>query len=278
MEQHLERFRTEVRGSGDEPRLDYAALLIAAGEYPDLHTARYIADLDAMAEEVQQNTPAGATPRMLAGAIRRHLFEKLGFRGNQDDYYDPRNSYLNDVIERRTGIPISLAAVFLEVARRVGLDAAGVSYPRHFLVKYRDGAAEWLVDAFLGGEEFSADEFRDRLVRGGGADEQTASYFLAGVTRRQILARMLLNLKMIYLEREDFPRALRVQEYTLALNPWSFTDIRDRGVLRGQTGDITGALTDLETYLAHAGPSDDTATVRRMVAGLRDTEGQDRPL
>ena len=135
----LDAFTAEVRRPDAELRLDRAALLIAAGEYHGLDIERYVALLDEIGARALALAPAGASPRGLAGAVREHLFHDLGFRGNEEDYYDARNSYLNEVITRRTGIPISLAAVFLEVARRVGLDAAGVSYPRHCLVKYWDG-------------------------------------------------------------------------------------------------------------------------------------------
>ena len=265
----LEAFTAEVRRPDAELHLDRASLLIAKGEYSDLDIASWIARLDELAGGVSARIPPSARPRERAQAVRRHLFDDLGFHGNEAEYYDPRNSYLNDVLERRTGIPISLAAVFLEVARRVGLEATGVGYPRHFLVKYRDGDQEWIVDPFHGGGEVPAREIRDHLVREGATAEHVADYYLAAVTRRQMLTRMLTNLKLIYTNREDWERALRVQEYLVALAPWSFADIRDRGALRGQAGDIPGALSDLETYLEHAHDAEDAPSVRRMVDHLR---------
>lgn len=267
MDSPLEAFAAEVRRADNELRLDRAALLIAAGEYADLPIEMYIARLDEIAAAVL--VPRHVSPRAIAHAVRQHLFHELGFHGNEEDYYDPRNSYLNQVLLRRTGIPISLAAVFLEVARRVGLDVAGVSYPQHFLVKYRDGDQEWIVDPFHRGAEFSGEQFRAQLAGQGHAPDHAVDYYLSAVTRRQILTRMLTNLKIIYLEREDFRRALRTQEYLVALTPWSFTDIRDRGVLRARIGDVPGALADLETYLAHAEGADDAAAVEQAIARLR---------
>ena len=265
----LDGFTAEVRRPDAELRLDRAALLIAAGEYHGLDIERYVALLDEIGARALALAPAGASPRGLAGAVREHLFHDLGFRGNEEDYYDARNSYLNEVLTRRTGIPISLAAVFLEVARRVGLDAAGVSYPRHFLVKYWDGGREWIVDPFHGGEEFPVEQLREHLVRRGTMPDRVLDYHLSAVTRRQMLTRMLTNLKMVYLAAEDYERALRIQEYMLAVNPWSFRDIHDRGMLRGRTGDIPGAVEDLETYLAHTDNAEDAVAVRRLVERLR---------
>ncbi|MFN8558592.1 MAG: transglutaminase-like domain-containing protein [Dehalococcoidia bacterium] len=268
----LSEFAAEVRVADERLRLDRAALLIATAEYPDLHVDEELGRLDALAVGVE-HPGSGAPPRDLAAAVRRYLFDELGFRGNEGDYYDPRNSYLNVVITRRTGIPIALSVLFMEVARRAGLDAAGVGYPGHFLVKYRDGDQEWIVDPFHGGEEFPAEGVRAHLARRGEVDEGAIAYYLAAVTRRQTLTRMLINLKMIYLNGGDVARALRTQEYLLAVNPWSFDDIRDRGLLRARTGDRDGAVTDLETYLAHGAPGDDAATIAETLRRLRAGRG-----
>lgn len=269
----LEDFAAEVRQPDAEVRLDRAALLIAAGEYPDLALDAAIARLDELAEGVMRLASPGAAARDVAAAIRQHLFAHLGFHGNAQEYYDPRNSYLNDVLTRRTGIPITLAAVWLEVARRLGLDGAGVSYPRHFLVKYRDGDEERVVDPFHEGAESALADLRDHLVREGATAERVAEYYLAAVTRRQMLTRMLTNLKLVYSHARDDRRALRVQEYLLALTPWSFEDMRDRGVLRARTGDVEGGIADLETYLHHNDAADDAASVRRFLQRLRGGTG-----
>lgn len=265
----LETFAGEVRRADTELNLGRAALLIAAGEYPDLSVQMCLDLLDEIAAGVAQALPPDPSPRAIAHAVRRRLFHDLDFHGNQTAYDDPRNSYLNEVLFRRTGIPISLATVFLEVARRVGLDAAGVSYPQHFLVKYHDDGREWIVDVFHRGEEFSGDELRAHLMRRRSTPEHMVEYYLSAVTRRQLLTRMLNNLKILYTEGADHHRALRIQEYLLAINPWSFDEIRDRGLLRERAGDIAGAIIDLETYLTHAGTVDDAARIQDMVERLR---------
>jgi regulator of sirC expression with transglutaminase-like and TPR domain len=264
----LQSFATEVRRSDADLDLGHAALLIAAGEYSELSIEAAHALLDEIAARVAMLVTPAMSPRERAQAISRRLFWELDFRGNEEDYYDPRNSYLNDVLIRRRGIPISLSAVFLEVARRVGLEAHGVSYPTHFLVKYEHEGEEWILDPFNRGGEVPGVQIRAAMGARGWPPDRI-DYILSGVTRRQMLARMLLNLKQIYLHGEDHARALRIQEYLLALNPWSFEDIRDRGILRANTGDADGALTDLQTYLEHAGPAEDLAAVREMVERLR---------
>ncbi len=264
----LAAFEAEVRRTDVGPRLDRAALLIAAGEYPALDIERSLAVLDALATGIAALLPPSPTAAQIAEGIRRGLFTALGFRGNTEHYYDPRNSYLNDVLERRVGLPITLSVVYLEVARRLGLDAAGVAYPRHFLVKYHDGAGDWLVDPWHGGETVSMDRFRVRVREDGQVAENVADYHLAAVTTRQLLTRLLTNLKLVYLQQRDDPRALRILGYLLALSPWSFEDLRDRGALRARMGDLAGALADLEAYLAHA-PEADAAQVRRLVEHLR---------
>ena len=268
MTETLDVFAAEVRRPDAELDLGRAALLIAAGEYSELSIETAHALLEEIAAGIAAHVTPGMSPRERAFAIRRRLFVDLDFRGNEEEYYDPRNSYLNDVLIRRTGIPISLAAVFLEVARRVGLEAQGVSYPVHFLVKYHDEGQEWIVDPFYRGGEVPGEHIRAGLEAKGWPPQQI-DYMLSGVTRRQMLTRMLLNLKQIYVRADDHARALRTQEYLLAINPWSFEDIRDRGVLRARTGDTPGALADLETYLEHAGPAEDIAAVREMIERLR---------
>jgi regulator of sirC expression with transglutaminase-like and TPR domain len=268
MSDTLQAFAVEVRRSDAALDLGHAALLIAAGEYPRLSLETAAALLDEIASSIAAQITPGMSQRERAHIIRRRLFYDLDFRGNQEEYYDPRNSYLNDVLIRRKGIPISLAAVYLEIGRRVGLEAAGVSYPVHFLVKYHDDGQEWIVDPFHKGEELPGDHIRSGLGARGWPPEQI-DYMLSGVTRRQILTRMLLNLKQIYARSEDHSRALRIQDYLLAINPWSFEDIRDRGILRARIDDTEGAIADLETYLNHAGPADDIAQISEMLDRLR---------
>jgi regulator of sirC expression with transglutaminase-like and TPR domain len=268
----LDAFATEVRRADADLDLGHAALLIAASEYPDLSIETAGALLEEIAAGIAPYIEAGMSQRERARVIRRRLFRDLEFRGDQEEYYDPRNSYLNQVLIRRRGIPISLATVFLEVGRRVGLEARGVSYPVHFLVKYHDEGQEWIVDPFHRGEEVPGEHIREGLGARGWPPEQI-DYMLSGVTRRQMLTRMLINLKQIYANAADDTRALRIQEYLLAINPWSFEEIRDRGLIRVRTGDHAGALADLQTYLDYAGPADDAERIREIIRRLRGPSG-----
>jgi regulator of sirC expression with transglutaminase-like and TPR domain len=268
MSDALAAFTEEVRRADSDLDLGRAALLIAHGEYPELSIATSLALLEEVAVGVAALLPPGAEPRSIAHAIRKRLFHDLEFRVNEAEFYDPRNSYLNDVLVRRLGIPVSLTVVFLEVARRVGLEAFGVSYPRRFLIKYVSDGQEWIVDPYLHGEEFSGADFRAHMAERGSTPEHVLEYYLAAVTRRQLLTRMLTNLKGIYTSRPDHERALRIQEYLLAINPWSFEEIRDRGILRERTGDRAGALADLETYRQHAPEAEDAAFIRRLIDRL----------
>jgi len=269
MSDALQLFATEVQRADAELDLGRAALLIAKDAYPNLDMEMPLTLLDELGAGLRAQIADSRDEQQIAYAIRRRLFHDLEFRVNEGDFYDPRNSFLNDVLIRRRGIPISLSVVFIEVARRVGLVAEGVSFPQRFLVKYRAGGQEWIVDPTLFGEEFSGEHFRAHLATSSAAPAHLVDYHLAAATKRQVLTRMLANLKAIYTEREDDARLLRIQEFRLAITPWAFDEIRDRGILRARTGDFPGALSDLDIYLANAGPAEDLPRVRDLVERLR---------
>jgi regulator of sirC expression with transglutaminase-like and TPR domain len=191
------------------------ALLIAELEYAELDISRYTSMLDAMAAGVQ--TGEGETQ---LAALTRHLFVDLGFHGNQEAYYDPRNSYLNDVLERRTGIPITLSLVFIEVGRRIGLNIQGVGFPGHFLVRTRGPSGEELIlDPFHGGVALDRDELEERLKQVSGADAKLDPEHFLPATKRQVLARMLNNLRQIHQQGRDSARASAVAELLALLDP-----------------------------------------------------------
>ncbi|MBI4509574.1 MAG: hypothetical protein HY698_08045 [Deltaproteobacteria bacterium] len=202
-----------------EAELDLAAaaLLIAEPEYASLDVAHYVERLDEMAEAIRGHGMSG--PGRVVGALNKYLFDDLGFRGNEDDYYDPRNSFLNEVLDRRVGIPITLSVVYIEVGRRLGLDLHGVSFPGHFLVKQRLGSEEKILDPYHGGVYLEREDLVDRLERAIGQDVQLADEHLVTATKRQILTRMLNNLRGIYHRVEDVARERGALERLVILNP-----------------------------------------------------------
>ncbi len=253
----------------DPVPLDEAALAIAEEEYPRLDTEEVLLRLDVLAERVRRRAPAPGRSATTLHALRKVLFEEDGMTGNETDYGDPRNSFLNEVLERRRGIPISLCVVYMEVARRVGLPLQGVGFPGHFLAKYTSpSGTEIFVDAFNGGEMLSADECVARYrARTGGRDLDRRH--LAAVAPRQILARMLQNLKRTYLERKDDVRSYWVLDRILLLAPGQLEALRDRGVISARLGVAAAAERDLEGYLARAPAAADAGEVRRLLAALR---------
>jgi regulator of sirC expression with transglutaminase-like and TPR domain len=254
----------------DETRLDLAeaALLVARDEYPELEPAPYLALLDAWAGRVRERLPVHAGPAAAAAALRAVLFDEKGLRGNADDYYDPRNSFLNDVLDRRSGIPISLSAVYLAVGRRAGLVVEGLGLPGHFIVRV-GGTPGVLLDPFFGGTELSEEQCQDRLDRVFGRKARVDAAMLAPCDTRAILARMLRNLKIIYGKRDDHLRAVRVCDRLLELDPEQAAERRDRGLLYAGLGCYGLAADDLEAYARRAPRAEDAAEVILRAAELR---------
>ncbi len=236
-----------------------AALVIARIEYPRLDVEAYLAKLDAMGElarqAVQRRLERTADTSRLAciKAVNEYLFEELHFVGNREKYEDPRNSCLNEVLDRRTGIPITLCVVYMEVARRAGLHIDGVNFPGHFLVRCPEvgsrGSSGLIIDPFHGGALLSEHDCRLLLQRQVGSEVAFSKSLLAPTTRLQILVRMLINLKRIYVHMRSFPQARDVTELLLAMTPSALSELRDRGLLAYHLNDVTGALRDLQTYL-----------------------------
>jgi regulator of sirC expression with transglutaminase-like and TPR domain len=239
--------------------LAQAALLIARIEYPRLDVEAYLGKLDAMGElarqAVQRRLERTADNSRLAciKAVNEYLFEELHFVGNRDKYEDPRNSCLNEVLDRRMGIPITLCVVYMEVARRAGLHIDGVNFPGHFLVRCPEvgsrGRSGLIIDPFHGGALLSEHDCRMLLQRQVGSEVAFSKSLLAPTTRLQIIVRMLINLKRIYVHMRSFPQARDVTELLLAMTPSALSELRDRGLLAYHLNDVTGALRDLQTYL-----------------------------
>jgi regulator of sirC expression with transglutaminase-like and TPR domain len=272
--------------------LAHAALVIAQIEYPRLDAPAYLARLDSMGDEARRricrhvDETGDASPLSCIRGFNAYLFDEQRFVGNRAHYEDPRNSCLNEVLDRRTGIPITLSVVYMEVGLRAGLQVDGVNFPGHFLVRLPEPAARpsggHIIDPFHAGAMLSEHDCRMLLQKHVGKEVAFSKSLLAPATRPQIVVRMLLNLKRIYVHMRSFPQARDVTELLLAVTPSALSELRDRGLLAYHLNDVTSALRDLQTYLklASMGEMDKEAreehlqiwehvkTLRRRVASL----------
>ena len=250
--------------------LGYGALLIAASEYPDLDVAFYEARLDQLGHKAASRMPDTDDWAEKLSAFNDFLFQEEGFQGNDGDDFDPRNSYLNDVLDGRTGIPISLALVMMEVGRRVGLDFQGVSFPGHFLVKLAVPGGDVVIDPFHRGLALSVEQIEARLkeMYPDPPRPELASV-LGTADKREILCRMLRNLKRHYLQEEEDDKALGVMNQLLILDPDNLAEQRERGEHYLRMEAYRAALADFSHCLEQAGIDDDIETLRMQVSDLR---------
>ena len=255
--------------SGPDIDLARVALTIAKAEFSDLDVAEYLTRLDRLAERVGDAAGSGEDSYRRLACVDYVLFKQERFSGNDEDYYDPENSFLNRVMDRKTGIPITLSVVYMEVARRVGLEVNGVGFPGHFLVKTVCDGEDVLVDPFHGGSILSPADLQGLLDKLYGGRLEVQPEFLAAVSNRQIVQRMLNNIKLIYANRQDLERCLRVVEQLVILDPDDADQVRDRGLLRLRLSDGHGAVNDLERYLELAPDSDSAATVRQQIERIK---------
>ncbi len=252
----------------DEINLAEAALLIACEEYPRLDIACYVKRLDKMARSLRARLPRGGEPARTAQAINAYLFGELGFSGNREAYYDLRNSFLNDVLDRRLGIPITLSTLYMEVARRVGFPVEGVGLPGHFMLRHSANGSTFYIDAFNAGSFLSEDDCRDRVDRMYGDSLAFRDEFLAPVKKRQVLVRMLYNLKGVYISMKDYEKALAATDRILILDPEAHCERRDRGLLYFRLECFQSALVDLSAYLERKPDAEDGRTIRKHVERL----------
>jgi len=265
-------WRRISRMRDEDVSLAEGALWIAAGEYPDLVVDDYLGRLHDMAARLRLRlrTDVATTEKLLA--LNHYLFNELGFAGNAEDYYDPRNSFLNEVMERRLGIPITLGLIYIEVGRRIGLALQGVSFPGHFLVKcaLRDGMV--ILDPYSRGLSLGVEELQQRLRdagSGGTVDVAMLSRLLGAASNKEVLARMLRNLKAVYVRKEDWLRALSSSERLIALNPDDAgEEYRDRGGIYLRLECFRAALGDFGTYLRQCPGAEDAGAVRAQMADL----------
>src|SRR5579863_6185008 len=256
--------------SDEDIDLIRAALTIARTEYPDLDIDSYVARIDELARRTAGRISDVGDAAETIAALNRTLFEEAGLRGNHNDYYDPRNSFLNDVLDRGLGIPITLALIYMEVGRRLGFPLFGVGIPGHFLLKHYDiNGRETLVDCFHGGDILSPQDCQRRLDEIYAGQMTLRPEFLFAVSRRQILTRILNNLKTIYLGARNFRKALPVADLLLVIYPRSPEDVKQRAQLRYSLGQTSSAAEDLEQYLKMSPDASDADEIRQTALSIR---------
>lgn len=262
------RFKELVSGPEEDLNLAEAALLISQEEQPELDIAVYLERLDALAASVRSRLSEAPSLADIIRALNTVLFQEEGLAGNQTDYHDPRNSFLNEVLDRKLGIPITLSLVYIEVGKRLGVPLVGVGFPGHFVVKYEGPDGETVLDPFQGGGTVSQEQMADKLRSMYGPHNPFIDQLpklLAPVGKKDILLRMLRNLKQIYTQREDFERALSVVERILLVAPDHPVEVRDRGAIHHRMGHQQSAVRDFQRYLQLAPKADDAKAVRAIM-------------
>ncbi|HET9410195.1 MAG TPA: transglutaminase-like domain-containing protein [Candidatus Sulfotelmatobacter sp.] len=267
----LETFATFAGPDVEEEEIDLvrAALLIARTAYPTLEIEVYAARIDELARKVASLASGSDTWRTIA-ALNHVLFDEVGLRGNRDDYYDPRNSFLNDVLDRGLGLPITLSLVYMETARRIGFRLVGVGMPGHFLLKhFAEDGKEVVIDCFNRGDILSRQDCQRRLDEIYSGEMKLRPEFLHPISRRQILTRMLNNLKIVYLSKRDFRRALPIADLILVIHPQSAEDVKQRALLRYSMTLNRLAAEDLDDYLVLSPNASDAEEVKQMSLSIK---------
>ena len=269
----LQYFSSLVESDAHFPLLE-AAVSLAQDEYPDLDVEQVLGDVDQLLARIKRRLPGDAPELQRLRALNQFFFRDLGFGGNINDFYDPDNSYLNSVLRTRRGIPITLAVLWLELAVGLSLNARGVAFPGHFMVKVNLPKGQVVIDPF-NGQSLSREELAERLEpfrqRSAVSDEFEVpmGLYLQSATPRDIIARMLRNLQDIHKTQEDWPRLIAVQDRLIVLQPDAWSEYRDRGLAWAAQGDVTYAVADLEIYLAHADDALDIDAIAERVVQLR---------
>jgi len=268
----LDYFASLVAEDASLPLLE-TAVAIAQHDYPRLDVQATLAEIDTLAAKLKRRLAADAAPMQRLRLLNRFFFQELGFSGNVNDYYDPRNSYVHCVLETRRGIPITLALLYVELANQVGLDACGISFPGHFLAKVHMPQGEIVIDPFTG-QSMSRDAldgllapYRRRGARSGLGEAPLGS-FLQPAQPREVIARMLRNLKEVFRSSQDAARLLAVAERLVILLPDAWEERRDRGLVHAALGARFPAMADLAGYLEHAPDAPDRPAIRKRLAEL----------
>lgn len=266
-----DRWQRIVAAAPQNVSLAEGALLIAAEEYRDLDVDAYLKRIDEMGATLHRRLRSDISTTEALLALNRYIFEELGFTGNGDDYYDPRNSYLNEVVDRKLGIPITLAVLYIEIGRRLGLQLHGVSFPSHFLVKctLRDGTI--ILDPYARGASLGLDDLKQRLqsiAKDAELDERVLKQMLAAAAPNDIFARMLRNLRAIHLSKGEQLKALSASNRIVTLLPQVAEEYRERGQLYLELECFRAALADFRHYLRLRPEASDGETVSRQIAEL----------
>jgi regulator of sirC expression with transglutaminase-like and TPR domain len=259
-----------LAGRSDDLELDRAALALARIEYPGLDIEPFIAILDSYAVDLASRLGDCSGGSEYVEAANQYLFGELGFIGNLQNYYDPRNSCLNEVLIARTGIPIALAVVYLEIGRRLAQPVYGIGLPGHFLVQYRDAHFSAFIDVFNGGRLLTAAECFELAGRATGTEIPADPRLLAPTGKRQILMRMLNNLRGVYFNRRAYGKALQTLNLLLAGNPDGAEEYKQRGIVHLQMRNLSAGRTDLETYLRLAPEAGDRTEIEGHLRAVRD--------
>jgi regulator of sirC expression with transglutaminase-like and TPR domain len=269
----LEYFATLVADDATLPVLE-AAVAVAQDELPGLDVQGVLAQVDDLAERLRRRIPADAAPLQRLRLLNRYFFQELGFAGNVNDYYDPRNSYLPAVLESRRGIPLTLALLYIELATQAGLQAQGISFPGHFLVKLHLPRGEVVIDPFSG-QSLSREQLEERLqplrAAGGwdGDDEVPLGLFLQAAPARDMVARLLRNLLEIHRGSGDLERLARVLQRLVVLLPQAWEERRELALVLAELGQHARAAEELAVYLQHRPSAGDATALRRQLATWR---------
>ena len=265
------RLQQVVSGPDEAIELAEAALLIATHVYPDLDVAHYLARIEELAQTLKSRIQPDSGPSQRILALNEYLFAELGFAANKEDYYDPRNSCLNEVLDRRVGIPITLSLLYMEVGGRIGLPLRGVSFPGHFLVKCALPDGTVMLDPYSGGISIGVSDLQKRL--GEARDGEVSSAIVAGMLvaagKKEIILRLLRNLKAIYLRSQKFDRALPILDWIVATVPDQPPELRDRGMIYQELECSRAALADFERYLELSPGCDDRDQIRSRIVELQ---------
>ena len=261
----MHELRELLQGGPGDPGLDVAALQVATVEYPEISPASFVEVLDSYGRELSERVNPTTDGEDFIHTMNEYMFEELGFEGNQDDYYHPANSCLNEVLTKRVGIPISLSVVYMEVARRAGREVHGIGLPGHFIVQYEDAKITAFIDPFHGGRLMFETECYELAREITGLDISSDTNVLKPVSKRQILVRMLNNLRSVYIQRQQPLKAVEVLSLLIESDPGSPDEYKQRGVCLAQLNRFTQARADLEMYLKLSPDAPDRDPVSQQI-------------